>query len=33
LHIDVATGAALPADVHQELFLIGWFLHGDVLDQ
>ena len=28
LHTDVATGTALPADVHQELLWIGWFLHG-----
>src|SRR5437899_6892911 len=33
LHGDAATGAALPPDVNQELFLIGWLLHRDVLDQ
>ena len=33
LYRDVATGAALPSDVNQELFLIGWLLHRDVLDQ
>src|SRR5260370_25180696 len=33
LYTDVATRAALPADMHQDLFSLGWFLTGDVRDQ
>src|SRR5438552_10798708 len=30
---ELGAGAALPADVNQELLLIDWLLNGDVLDQ
>src|ERR1700692_4684942 len=31
LHREVGAGAALPTDVNQELFLMRWLLHGNVL--
>ena len=33
LYRHITTGPALPPDVNPELFLIGWLLHRDVLDQ